>query len=111
MTGDVSVFFDDGVTLVRLSGEVDVVLGADLEHAARDAIDRYEPVVVDLTAVTFLDSVGLSFISRLVAAEFQVSRRVTVLGATGQVQYLLELSGLSPLLDQESADPDEQSAG
>jgi anti-sigma B factor antagonist len=99
--GDVQVFFDPDVTLIMLSGEVDLALGPELEDAGRDAIDRGVPIRVDLTRVTFLDSVGLGFIARVAAAGHAAGRRPTVVGASRRIREGIALGGLQALLDQQ----------
>jgi anti-sigma B factor antagonist len=98
-SGDASVFFDDGTTLVMLSGEVDLALGDDLEYAGRDAIDRGAPVRVDLSRVTFIDSVGLGFLARMASAERESGRRLPLVGAPRNVQESINLVGLGDLVD------------
>jgi anti-anti-sigma factor len=97
--GDATVFFDAGVTLILLSGEVDLALGDDLEYAGRDAIDRGEPVRVDLAKVTFIDSVGLGFLARMASAEREHGRRLPLVGARRNVRESVQLVGLAELVD------------
>jgi anti-anti-sigma factor len=98
-SGDASVFFDDEVTLVLLSGEVDLALGDDLEYAGRDAIDRGVPVRVDVSRVTFIDSVGLGFLARIASAEREQGRRLPLAGARRNVQESVNLVGLGDLVE------------
>jgi anti-sigma B factor antagonist len=56
---------DVGVhAVVRVRGEVDAMTAPRLADAVMDAFDGERPVVVDLTAVTFLDSAGLAALVR-----------------------------------------------
>jgi anti-sigma B factor antagonist len=98
-SGDAVVFFDDGVTLVLLSGEVDLALGDDLEYAGRDAIDRGAPVRIDVSRVTFIDSVGLGFLARIASAERENGRRLPLAGARRNIQESIQLVGLTELVD------------
>jgi len=98
-SGDAAVFFDAGVTLIRLSGEVDLSLGDDLEYAGRDAIDRGEPVRIDASQVTFIDSVGLGFLARIASAEREHGRRLAIAGARRNVQESIHLVGLAELVE------------
>jgi anti-sigma B factor antagonist len=97
--GDAAVFFDDGITLVMLSGEVDLALGDDLEYAGRDAIDRGAPVRVDVSRVTFIDSVGLGFLARIASAERENGRRLPLAGARRNIQESIQLVGLTELVE------------
>jgi anti-sigma B factor antagonist len=97
--GDATVFFDDGVTLILLSGEIDLALGDDLEYAGRDAIDRAAPVRVDLSRVSFIDSVGLGFLARMASAEREHGRRLALIGAQRNVRESVHLVGLAEIVD------------
>jgi anti-sigma B factor antagonist len=98
-SGDAAVFFDDGITLFMLSGEVDLALGDDLEYAGRDAIDRGAPVRVDVSRVTFIDSVGLGFLARIASAERENGRRLPLAGARRNIQESIQLVGLTELVE------------
>jgi anti-sigma B factor antagonist len=98
-SGDAAVFFDEAVTLILLSGEVDLALGEDLEYAGRDAIDRGIPVLVDVSKVTFMDSVGLGFLARMASAERDKGRRLPLAGAPRTVQESIRLVGLTELVE------------
>jgi anti-sigma B factor antagonist len=97
--GDASVFFDEGVTLIMLSGEVDLAIGDDLEYAGRDAIDREVPIRVDLSRVTFIDSVGLGFLARMASAEREHGRKLALAGARRNVAEAVHLVGLAELVE------------
>jgi anti-sigma B factor antagonist len=97
--GEVSVFFDEGVTLVILSGDIDLAMSGDLEYAGRDAIDRQVPVHLDLTRVTFMDSIGIGFVARLAASAREAGHRVRVVEASRRAIEALTVSCLIPLLD------------
>jgi anti-sigma B factor antagonist len=98
-SGDAAVFFDDELTLILLSGEVDLALGDDLEFAGRDAIDRGMPVRLDVSRVTFIDSVGLGFLARMASAEREQGRRLALVGAPRNIQEAVHLVGLAELVD------------
>jgi anti-sigma B factor antagonist len=98
-SGDAAVFFDEALTLILLSGEVDLALGEDLEYAGRDAIDRGIPVLVDVSKVTFIDSVGLGFLARMASAERDKGRRLPLVGAPRTVQESIRLVGLTELVE------------
>ncbi len=55
-----------GVALhITLTGEIDCELDDDLAEAAHTAVQRRVPVIVDASAVTFMDSTGAAFLSGL----------------------------------------------
>ena len=63
-----------GALVVTVTGEVDVYSGSRLQVALRDAVDGSDPqpVIVDLTSVTFFNSTGCAV---LVDAFRQAQRR------------------------------------
>jgi anti-anti-sigma factor len=91
-----SVNRGDGVATVVVAGEVDVASGPAVDEAIRAAIatDGVETVLVDLSAVRFLDSSGIALLlrGRRLADERGVVYRVA--GAHGIVLRVLELSGV-----------------
>lgn len=50
----------DGVEVLRLSGEVDLQVSAQLRRALLDRLDGGRDVLVDLNAVTYIDSSGVA---------------------------------------------------
>ena len=76
-----------------LSGEVDLALGDDLEYAGRDAIDRGAPVRLDVSRVSFIDSVGLGFLARMASAEREQGRLLPLAGARRNIQESVNLVG------------------
>ena len=81
----------DGRVVVAVEGEVDVATGAQLWHAVHDALASEKPVVVDLTATTFLGAVGLSLLSRARRHVGQITVRAR---PPSMPHRLLEISGL-----------------
>lgn len=89
----------DGVVVVHVAGELDYpakdLLLSELEGWAADA----EPLVVDLTLVTFIDSSGLGALIR-VHKQMRQSRCLLAVVRTpgGRVAHLFELTGLHQVL-------------
>lgn len=94
--GDVSVFFDNGRTLILLRGHIDLLVADDLEHAGRDAIDADMPILADVRSVDSIDSVGISFLIRLAGNARAADHQMSLVGPSPRVQELLVL------LDSES---------
>jgi anti-sigma B factor antagonist len=79
--------------VVEVEGEVDVLTAPQLGSAVDDD-DNFDELVIDLTKVPFMSSVGLGLISRL---HRQLKRRRTGLALVGvqdDVLRLLEVTGL-----------------
>lgn len=58
MTVDIAV--QDGTTVVRLQGEVDLECSPRVRRALLDALRDRRPVVVDLSQVAYIDSSGIA---------------------------------------------------
>ncbi len=78
---------ESGVTVVTVSGEVDIVAGSPLEEALAGA---GEHLVVDLSGVTFMDSTG---INALLHAQRRHGQVAIVCPPSQHVRRLLELTG------------------
>jgi len=85
----------DGRATLSLSGEVDIAAVDELLDAARSCLDRADHVIVlDLGAVTFIDSSGLGALVRVrnLAAERDLA--VELVHVPRSVQRLFDLTGL-----------------
>ncbi|WP_258723466.1 STAS domain-containing protein [Cellulomonas sp. NS3] len=86
--------------LVTLTGEIDGELGDALDAAAQTVRDLALPVMVDATAVTFMDSTGAWFLSRCCTLVPIVVR------ASPQVRFLLKVLAMDDVLAPDPpADP------
>ncbi|HEY6932041.1 MAG TPA: STAS domain-containing protein [Marmoricola sp.] len=90
----------DRACVLRVEGEIDISTAESLRAHLAEALDAEPaaPVICDLAAVAFLDSVGIGV---LVAACDQAAtsgRAFCVAGARGQVRRTLELVRLVELL-------------
>lgn len=99
MTGHVQVLFDDHVTLVALSGEVDLALGRELAAHAQDVTDRNAQVRLDVARLSFIDSIGLGFVARIAEAGRAIGCPPVVVGASRRIRESIALAGISKLLD------------
>lgn len=85
----------DGVRVLTAVGEIDMSNAATFGAALGDAVEADgEPVVVDLTAVEYLDSAGL-------AALFPHAERIALV-ASPLLAPLLTISGLADLTTVQS---------
>jgi anti-anti-sigma factor len=87
------------VTVVAVSGEVDMTTAPDLLRALELVSDQSEGVVVDLTATTFLDSSGLNALltGRRVLEERGIALHV-VLPEDNPVRRVFEITQLTESL-------------
>jgi anti-sigma B factor antagonist len=95
--GCCSVHQARGHVLARARGEIDLAnapaLAATLEAAAASS----QQIVVDLSAVTFLDSSGLSALVRAFDQVRAHDGQMAVVGPVGMVHQTLQISGLDRL--------------
>lgn len=85
----------DGHATLSLSGEVDIAAVDELLAAARSCLDQAtNAIVLDLGAVTFIDSSGLGALVRVrnLAAERDLA--IELIHVPRSVQRLFDLTGL-----------------
>ncbi|RZU46606.1 SpoIIAA-like anti-anti-sigma regulatory factor [Krasilnikovia cinnamomea] len=93
----------DSDRTVRLiaTGEIDMASAEQVTAAAGKALTTHTPahLIIDLTAVTFLDSTGIAALlaARHLAEEQSCTLRVT--GIHGIVERVLDVTGLLGVLD------------
>jgi anti-anti-sigma factor len=91
-------FDDDGVPVIRLSGEIDMsnvdALRRTIEPVVARAPDR---VVFDLSTLSFMDSSGIALLLQVSAK----SKSVRVRGPSPLVQRMIEATGLTDILQVE----------
>lgn len=86
-------------TTVFASGEVDYGSASRLRSVLVDLAHQHDTdVVVDLSAVTFIDSTALSVLVQAKQRFESAGQRMWVIGAQPRVARVLELSGLTDYL-------------
>jgi anti-anti-sigma factor len=103
--GDVDLVSAQDVLTVVLTGEIDDELRPGLDAVTAE-VDREvrasaRPVVVDATAVSFMDSAGAAFLAKLAVA---VRPARIAVRPSGPVGFLLQVTRLSEVVDVQ---PDE----
>jgi anti-sigma B factor antagonist len=99
MPFSVQLHVQQGLTVVGLSGELDVELAADLRTFFDTLVeDRHVDVLVDLRMLTFCDSVGLSALIHGFHACRTSGGSFRVTGDTGLVSRLLRVTGVRGIL-------------
>ena len=91
---------DGDVTVLRVSGEVDLVNAHELSAALEAAAGDSGPMVVDLCDVPFMDSTGLRSIIQL-RERFELEARPPLrvrIDENGPVARLLDLVGMRDVL-------------
>jgi len=87
-----------GTTLVlQLAGELDLASGPQLETALREHEDA-ESVILDVESLEFIDSAGLRVIYELWTVSREDGLNLAIVGASGQVRRVMNLTGLDEIL-------------
>jgi anti-anti-sigma factor len=85
--------------VVVVRGEIEMATALDFEHALRAALpaDAGVALLVDLRAVTFIDSKGVSALMRVLAPRRSPRGRVAVV-AEHPITMMFEIAGLDRVL-------------
>ncbi len=83
---------------LTITGEIDLVTAAQLAEAAKPAERGGGVLVLDLSAVSFIDSVGLRTLIELSQRAEGDGRRLEIRGLQPQVRRVMEITGLLELL-------------
>ncbi|MDA0169527.1 STAS domain-containing protein [Solirubrobacter taibaiensis] len=84
---------------VTVSGDVDLATAPQLERALHDACALAPLVLLDLSAVSFMDSSGLHVLVAAATRRRRSGTRVVMLGASPQIEALLVLTGTYSVFD------------
>jgi anti-sigma B factor antagonist len=88
---------EQGNTVLIVRGEIDVATAPQVQEPLTAAVERGEPVVIDLGECGFIDSTGIAM---LVHADRRLrgpagEPGIVLCELTGQVRRLLEVAGLT----------------
>ncbi|OJF13386.1 STAS domain-containing protein [Couchioplanes caeruleus] len=100
-----------GRFVLALAGECDLEGRDRLSELLLGAIDRADLVVVDLEAVTFVDSSGIHALVTAHHAAKRAGGRLHVVNARGPVATVLEITGVAQLLAPPETGPREADHG
>jgi anti-anti-sigma factor len=106
---EVKTSSEGGRLVVTLSGECDLTAREEFASALADAVARSHAVIIDLTALTFLDSAGIHELVTAHHASRERDGHLSVRNATGVVATVLEVTGVGKLLGPPAGD--EQATG
>ena len=85
--------------VLEVHGEIDVATAAQLTQAIGEVLDRGVPrLLVDLAAVSFIDSSGMSALVRADLKAKALGTQMRIGNAAGNARRSIELCGLSSLL-------------
>lgn len=97
-----------GRSVIEVSGEVDVHTAPELDDALTAVVENgnYQ-IVVDLSAVDFLDSTGLGVLVKTLKRVREHSGSLAVVATTDRISKVFRITGLDTAI---SINPDLQSA-
>ncbi len=84
----------DGLALVRVRGEVDMSWSQDLRREILDALALGDPVGVDLSEVSYMDSSGIAALVEGFQQARAKKRRFSLVAPSPSVRGVLELARL-----------------
>lgn len=87
----------DGRTVLAAAGEIDLAAADQLSEALDQALVPGGVLAVDLSAVTFIDSMGLRTLIKAAQKADEVDARFRVAAVPAAVARVLELAGVSSL--------------
>jgi anti-anti-sigma factor len=100
---EIEVIPDGAAVICHLTGELDMAT-VDTLKACVDSVDNgFGTIVLELSALKFLDSTGIGYFVRVhkdLAPQF---RRLELRGASSHVRHVLELSGVTQFIPTSSA--------
>ncbi|QBI54659.1 STAS domain protein [Streptomonospora litoralis] len=97
---EVGISDRDGYTVMRLRGELDLASVDRFEQTAGTTEIVYGPrMLVDLTELSFIDSVGLGALARLHRRLVRGGGALTVVVPPGKIDRIFHYSGLKQAMD------------
>jgi anti-sigma B factor antagonist len=102
--GAIRVELQETRTVIVFVGEVDAALRAEASASMGTALVTGLPVVIDSSALTFIDSSGLAFVLQLHLAASEAGIPVTLRDPRRVLRDVLEVVGLGADLAEEPAD-------
>ena len=95
----------DGVTVVELTGEIDVNTAPRMRAALDAALRTGVPVVIDMDGVTFMDSTGIAVLVSVNLRAIRIGTPVVLRAVPARIRNLLGLLGLEAVLAVEPGPP------
>lgn len=92
-------------SLIEVAGEIDLAAAPKMREALFNALDecRGGALFVDLSGVSFIDSCGLGVFVQAHGASARAGCRLVLVSPSPRMQYLLDLTGLTPCFEIETA--------
>lgn len=87
-----------GITLVRLIGRMDISGAAEVDLQMSSIAGAHRAVVIDLSEVSFLASMGMRTLMLTAKTITRKGGRVACFGANGNISRVLATSGVTSVL-------------
>jgi anti-sigma B factor antagonist len=97
-----NVSWSTGATVIAVAGEIDMATAPELANVLNDFAQ--DSVLVDLSAVTFIDSSGLAALSVAHQRTRDAGGQIAIGGVQPNVQKVFDITGLTDLLRGDSID-------
>lgn len=91
----ISIEDREGISVLRVSGEIDLATHEELTGRIRTAAADSKPVVIDLSGCGFIDSSGI----RALLLGEREAKTIAVAGANDQVKRVFEMTGVTQALE------------
>ena len=89
----------DGVVVFSISGDVSIFYKDAIDAALSDEVDKGGYLFVfDFTNVSYIDSVGISFLIQAGNTAYERGKRIYVACANPKVRYVIELAKLDRII-------------
>jgi len=102
-----------GWQVLRLQGELDLAVGSELQGDVIRLLPAGEArtIAIDLSGVTFIDSTVIGILAMAHKRAARSGGHLALVGATGRIVRVLDLTGLSTVLDVRPSLADLDSGG
>jgi anti-sigma B factor antagonist len=87
-------YHDSGYAIVELSGDIDVSCSPDARSVMLDCLDSVNPVVVDLSRVTYIDSSGVASLVEAYQMAKKKHLRFGLISVSEEAMSVLQLGRL-----------------
>lgn len=96
---EISKSIRDGVVIFNIVGDVSIFYKDAIDAALSEEVDKGGFLFIfDFTNVSYIDSVGISFLIQAGNTAYEHGKRILVSGANPKVRYVLELAKLDRII-------------
>ena len=104
MNNQFSISSQNEIQILKVSNLINEFVIKDILKAAQAKIEKgFSKFVVDLSAVEYMNSVGLNLLINLITKSKDIGGRVAVVNASAKIMHLLEVTKLKPMFQLASS--------